>query len=74
MERMHCQLTDDFTNTTEELKSTKEMLRMKEQELLENAREKDELKENLETAKRNHQQLSEQLNATSRNLDQALDR
>ena len=67
-------MTDDFTNTTEELKSTKEMLRMKEQELLENAREKDELKENLETVKRNNQQLSEQLNATSRNLDQALDR
>ena len=71
---MHSQLTEDYASMTEALKSTKEMLKIKEEELSANARERDELKENLETVKMSNQQLNERLNATSRNLDQALDR
>ena len=74
MEKIHTQLTEDHAGITEALKSTREMLRIKEEELSANARERDELKENLETVKMSNQQLNERLNATSRNLDQALDR
>ena len=74
MEKKHTQLTEDHVGITEALKSTREMLRIKEEELSANARERDELKENLETVKMSNQQLNERLNATSRNLDQALDR
>ena len=74
LEKIHTQLTEDHAGITEALKSTREMLRIKEEELSANARERDELKENLETVKMSNQQLNERLNATSRNLDQALDR
>ena len=73
MEKKHTQLTEDHAGITEALKSTTEMLRIKEEELSANARERDELKENLETVKMSNQQLNERLNATRRNLDQALD-
>ena len=74
LERMHSQLTEDHANITEELRSTRENLRMKEQVLLANTQKQDELRFELETVKMNNQQLNEQLNTTSRNLDQALDR
>ena len=74
MEKIHSQLTEDHASITQALKSTREMLRIKEEELSANARERDELKDNLETVKMSNQQLNERLNATSRNLDQALDR
>lgn len=52
----------------------REELKKREQELIANEQERTTLKGKLETVEMNYEQLNEQLNATSRNLDQALDR
>ena len=54
-------------NHTEQLTTKEQRLQTKEQEIA-------ELRKKLETLEMSNTQLNEQLNATSRNLDQALDR
>ena len=81
LEELHFQVSSDYSKMSEELEDAKrnlhaahEELSQKQQELQSKESERLELLGSLEQSKMDNKQLNEQLSATSRNLDQALDR
>ena len=78
LEKLHFEassvMSEKLEDAKKDLQKAKEELSWKQQELQNKETERLELLENLEKSKMDNKQLTEQLSATSRNLDQALDR
>ena len=81
LQKMHSQVSSDYSKTSEELEDARknlqrvnEELSRTKQELQTKEWERTELMGRLEQLEMNNKQLDEQLRSTSRNLDQALDR
>ena len=78
LEKMYSQVSEDHSNVTKALENTRRNsyndLMRKDEELQARNQKITELTEKLEASEMKNKQLSEQLSAVSRNLDQALDR